>query len=240
MEDIGKSVKKVDHDKKAAGVARYIGDVMTKNLLYAKVVRSTRAGALIKSIEFPELPEGYRVISWRDVPGENVVHVVEDDMPIFAVDRVEYIGEPIVLIVGPDKSVLYRLCEDIVVQYWDLPSILSLDNAEEVFYEEGFSYGDVDGAFECADLIFEEDFTTGHQEHAYLETQGIIAEPIGDRMVIQGSMQCPYYIYYSVAKALGVEKERVRVIQTVTGGGFGGKEDYPSVLAVKQLWQPQL
>ena len=79
--------------------------------------------------------------------------------------------------------------------------------------------------------MFVETFQTGYQEQAYLETQGMIAYPHDGRMTVRGSMQCPYYVHGAVAKALGYAGKDVQVIQDVTGGGFGGKEAYPSILA---------
>ena len=81
--------------------------------------------------------------------------------------------------------------------------------------------------------MLELECSTPHQEHMYLEPQGMIARPLeGGGVEILGSMQCPYYALGALCHGLGLPPERVRVRQTVTGGGFGGKEDYPSVLAL--------
>src|SRR5207237_1102005 len=82
-------------------------------------------------------------------------------------------------------------------------------------------------------------YRTGHQEQLYIETNGVIALPGGhdpdqphaDGITVYGSMQCPYYVVRALESLLGVPREKVRVVQTTTGGGFGGKEEYPSVIA---------
>src|SRR5262249_32656317 len=83
-----------------------------------------------------------------------------------------------------------------------------------------------------ADVVIEGTYETGAQEHVYIEPQAMMACPDADGgFTILGSLQCPYYVQPAVAAGLGGADERVRVIQTTTGGGFGGKEDFPSMLA---------
>ncbi|MDQ7778860.1 MAG: xanthine dehydrogenase family protein molybdopterin-binding subunit [Planctomycetota bacterium] len=100
------------------------------------------------------------------------------------------------------------------------------------FYEPSIVKGDVEAAFKNSDLMVESEYRTGFQEHAYLETQGVIAIPHRDGSVrIIGSLQCPYYVRPAVARVLGMPDEKVVVEQAPTGGAFGGKEDFPSLLA---------
>ncbi|MDD5067304.1 MAG: molybdopterin-dependent oxidoreductase, partial [bacterium] len=92
--------------------------------------------------------------------------------------------------------------------------------------------GNTKKAFRKADVVVEKEFRTNYQVHAYLEPQGMVAEPRPDRsMNIYGSMQCPFYVLDAVSVVLGFPKNRITVIQAATGGGFGGKEDVPSILA---------
>lgn len=231
MASISKSVKKVDHEDKSSGKAIYIADCHEPEMLYGKMVRSGKARAIILEVELPKLPKGYVAVDWRDVPGINAVHVVEDDMPLFAEKQVEYIGEPVCMIAGPCQEVVEHLCSQVRIRYQVLEPVISMDESHIIFYDKQFEYGDVEQAFAEADFVMEETFCTGYQEHAYLEPQGILAYPSAGGMVIKGSMQCPYYIQGAAAKVLGIEPGKVRVIQSVTGGGFGGKEDYPSVVA---------
>ena len=119
----------------------------------------------------------------------------------------------------------------IQVEYEDLPPVLDIRDFDTVFFDYEYGKGDVDKAFADADKIYEEEFETGYQEQAYLETQGMIAEPGADKMTVHGSMQCPYYVHGAVMRALGYSASQVQIKQDVTGGGFGGKEAFPSILA---------
>lgn len=232
MTGIGESVKKIDHNSKISGEAQYIADLREEGILYGKIVRSACAKAKIIQITMPPLPEGYGYADWRDIrSGKNVVHVVADDMPVFAEGCVEYIGEPILIVVGPLEEQVEYLCKQVEITYEPDEPVVDMSSAREIFYKNEYSYGDVDTAFSQADFVAEEEFDTGYQEHAYLEPQGIVVYPEGTHTVIKGSMQCPYYIQTAVSAVLGVPPEHVRVIQSITGGGFGGKEDYPSVVA---------
>lgn len=231
MEAISKPVKKKDHDAKISGRALYVDDLLLDNMLYGKLLRSARAKARILSISRPELPDGYFIADKNDVPGVNRVQIVLDDTPVYAEDIVEYVGEPVLMVVGPDINEVRRIMESIVIEYEELDPVIDMSKSATVFFNYNYSKGDVDKAFEEADRIFEETFRTGYQEQAYLETQGIVAYPRDGRMTVRGSMQCPYYVHGAVQKAMGCNKEDVQVIQDVTGGGFGGKEAFPSILA---------
>lgn len=243
MDSIGTPIRRFDFDEKVSGSARYCADVRLDGLLYAKTLRSTKARARIISLEIPPLAEGYCTVSADDIPGRNVVPIVYEDQPFLARDVVNYIGEPILLVVGPDKGAILDIMSRIRVTYEELQPVLSIDEAEQrtenfIFGDKPYfvSYecakGDMNEAITRAAHVFEDEFRTGYQEHAYLETQGCIAVYQDGRVTVSGSMQCPYYVKEALVQALGWPGERVRVIQLPTGGGFGGKEEYPSIPGV--------
>src|SRR5205085_2272567 len=92
--------------------------------------------------------------------------------------------------------------------------------------------GNVEEAFDGPGLIVVEgEYTTGAQEQLYIETNGVIAEATAEGVTVRGSMQCPYYVHKALVKLFDLAEDRVRVIQTETGGGFGGKEEYPSMIS---------
>lgn len=225
-----KSVSKVDHDAKVRGEALYVCDYPADEMLTGRILRSSIPKGIVRSVALPELPEGYFYIDKNDVPGINEVHIVQDDTPLFT-DRVEYIGDPIGMLVGPCEREVSRLLEQIAVEYEELTPVFDARESYTVFFDYNIEKGDADEAFAAADRVFEYEYTTGLQEHMYLETNGIIGEYKDGKMYLHGSIQCPYYVHTAVVKALGFEREDVIIRQDVTGGGFGGKEDYPSVLA---------
>ena len=105
MKDISTSVQKMDADDKISGRALYVDDYSFDNLYHAKTLRSTKAKAKIKNIHIPELPDDYFVVDRFDVPHSNVVKMIFEDWPVFANDTVNYVGEPILIICGRDKTV---------------------------------------------------------------------------------------------------------------------------------------
>lgn len=231
MGNISESIKKKDHDAKVSGRAMYVDDHKMEDMLYGRILRSSKAKARIINIIKPDLPEGYFIVDKNDVTGKNKVHIVLDDTPVFAEDTVEYIGDPILMVVGENLKEVERILNEIIVVYEELEPILDIQKSDTIFFNYNYEKGDIQKTLKEADNVFIETFQTGHQEQAYLETQGMIAYPNNGRMVVRGSMQCPYYIYRAIAMALGYEEKDIQVIQDVTGGGFGGKEGYPSILA---------
>ena len=235
MREICKSIKKKDHDPKIEGRSVYLADYNTtadgREILCGKLLHSTLAKAKVLGVKLPELPEGYLYVDASDIPGDNNVNIVLDDTPVFARDTVEYIGEPIGMIVGPDEKVVDRLLSETEVEYEELEPMLDISKGEEFFFNYEFGHGDVEKAFAEADKVYEEEFVTGYQDQAYLEPQGMMAEPEEDgRMFVHGSLQCAYYVHGAVARALGTGPDGVHILQDVTGGGFGGKEDFPSII----------
>ena len=228
MSDISKSILKVDSVEKATGKARYIDDLRPDGVLYAKTLRSPIAKGKITGRRYPILPEGYFIIDHEDVPGGNVVKVIFEDWPIFAIDEVNHIGEPILLVVGEDKATVQELLEAIEIDYQeDNPVFDYKDSAIHYDYVKG----DGDKVFEHADRIVSDTYDTGYQEQLYIEPQGVMASFEDGKVTLMGTIQCPYYVKNALVSALACKEDQVRVIQTTTGGAFGGKEEFPSLIA---------
>lgn len=230
MKDISEPVKKKDHDEKMSGRAIYIADMKFDDMLYGVMVRSTISYGRIKNIELPEMKDGYYIIKGDDVPGENLLKVITSEQPIFADKVVRYIGEGILMIAGPDKNMAQKYAHEVKVEYDVLKPILSIENATESAAAYHYIKGNPEESFKEAAKIIEETFYTGYQEQAYLEPQGAIGIFKNGKATIYGSMQCPYYVKNAVMSAMNLEEDKVQIVQAVTGGGFGGKEDYPSML----------
>ncbi|MCL1880144.1 MAG: xanthine dehydrogenase family protein molybdopterin-binding subunit [Actinomycetia bacterium] len=233
MHQISQHVMKKDHREKIDGTALYVGDFTQQGALCARLVRSPHAHARIEAIHYPRFPEGYYKVDAADVPGENIVHVVEDDSPVFEADEVMFIGDPVAMIIGPDPALVDQLVAATVIDYRELPAILDIHDSDKVFFDYHYHKGDIDAAFAVADKIYEEDFQTPYQEQAYLETQGVIACFQDGQLTVHGSLQCPYYVQAAVIKACGLSAAQVRIQQDYTGGGFGGKEAFPSFIAAQ-------
>jgi xanthine dehydrogenase molybdopterin-binding subunit B len=113
--------------------------------------------------------------------------------------------------------------------------VLELDGATEMMKQIRIEKGELAVGFAEAELIVEGSYATGHQEQLYIEPNGVIALPEIDGnpagITVYGSLQCPYYVVKALKTLLGLSESQVRVVQMTTGGGFGGKEEYPSVIA---------
>lgn len=224
----------------ATGEAKYVADRYYEGMLEGRFYRSSCPRGIIKSTTIPEMSEGYHLFGAGDVPGNNVLPIVEIDWPAFAEKEVRFIGQVIFLLVGPDPNIIEQLLAQIEVEYEPLTPAYTIaqskalvdgaiHSTDNVLDTHTLNKGNIEEGFARAVTIVEETCTTGYQEHIYLETQGCIGYPQEGKIVIEGSMQCPFYVHHCMAVLLG--HDRVRAIQCPTGGGFGGKEDYPNVLA---------
>lgn len=231
MHEISKPVVKKDHQEKTSGSAVYIADFKMDNMLYGGFLRSEKARGVIEAIEIPPLDEGYHVVGYRDVPGMNLLKVVTSEQPIFAEQEVQFIGEPILLLAGPDEKQVKNYLKQMKVTYAEKDPILRIEDSTEAAAEYSYQKGSPEEVFANAARVVEETFETGYQEQAYIEPQGVLADFHDGKITVYGSMQCPYYVKSAVMQAMDLGEDAVQIIQTTTGGGFGGKEDYPSLIA---------
>ena len=230
MRDISESVKKKDHDMKMSGRAEYIADMEFDGMLYGKVVRSAIAYGRLLQITLPSLPEDYYAVGAGDIPGDNRLKVVTSEQPIFAEEAVRYAGEAILMLAGPDKKLTEELAAQVRIEYEEWKPVLDMEEASEFAASYQYFKGDPEAAFAEAEEIVTETFHTGYQEQAYIEPQGVTGVYRDGKITVYGSLQCPYYVRDAVMQAMNLSKEQVQIIQSVTGGGFGGKEDYPSLI----------
>jgi len=238
---ISTPVDRLDGPEKASGRALYIDDIRPDGLLYARTLRGDRPRARITDIRLPEIPDGYFIVDRKDVPGHNRIKMLEDDWPFFAEEVINHVGEPILLVVGPDREKVDTILWAIEVTYEDIQPVLSIDAAlaaenpifgdDNCFATYQFQKGDPESAFKGANKVIEGEFKTGYHEQAYMEPQGMIGEYQDGKLTVTGSMQCPYYVKNAMLQLTGFPEDRVQIIQSTTGGAFGGKEEYPSLLA---------
>ena len=228
MSDISTSINKVDNEEKATGRAIYVDDITPEGVLYAKTLRSPIPCGKIVKRSYPVVPEGYYIIDFEAIPGENYIQIIYKDWPIFAEDEVNHIGEPILLVIGEDKKIIQQILSEIEIIYEATTPVFDyMDSAIQYEYVKG----DGDSIFNDAEQVITYTYDTGYQEQLYIEPQGVIGLYEHERIVIKGSMQCPYYIKNALVTTLACDENYVRVVQTTTGGAFGGKEEFPSLIA---------
>ncbi|HEX8361277.1 MAG TPA: xanthine dehydrogenase family protein molybdopterin-binding subunit [Longimicrobium sp.] len=228
---VGRSVSRKDGMAKTTGTARYVDDLSFPGMLYGRTIRSTIPRGRVRSISLDFDPAGFTIVDYRDIPGPrcNFVALIEDDQPFLVAEEINHYAEPILLLAHADRERL--MAAEVRVEYDTAEPVLDPEQSPTTFKTLRINKGDVEAALATADRIIEGTYRTGHQEHVYIETNGVIAVPEAGGMTIHGSMQCPYYVHKAIKALLQLTDERVRVVQTETGGGFGGKEEYPNILA---------
>jgi CO/xanthine dehydrogenase Mo-binding subunit len=242
-ERIGKSIPRKEGRKKVTGQALYVDDLTFPDMLHGATVRSPVARGRIKSISFEgDLPwDEFVVVTAKDIPGANHVALILEDQPYLAAEYVNHPEEPVVLLAHKDKYLLEEARRRVKIDIEELSAVLTLDDSltkkeiiwgdDNVFKTFLVDKGNVDEAWASADFIVEGEYETGAQEQLYIENNGAIAiaRP-KEGVTVWGSMQCPYYVHKALIKLFNLPEHQVRVIQTETGGGFGGKEEYPSLI----------
>ncbi len=229
MPTIGRNVPRRDGMEKVTGAARYVDDLVFPGMLHGRTIRSTIACGRIRAVNRLFDQAGFTVVDYRDIPGRNVVALIVDDQPCLAERVVRHDAEPILLLAHADRERL--VAADVDIEYEPSEPVFDPLHSPKVFKSVAISKGDVEAGFRLADEIVEGEYRVGHQEHVYIETNGVIAVPENGGITLHGSLQCPYYVQKALCVVLGLPPEKVRVVQAETGGGFGGKEEYPSILA---------
>lgn len=217
------------------GAAKYTDDLVVPGAWHGKTVRSTIPAGRVRSITLDQGFDwtGVVVVTADDIPGENVVHLIRDDQPVLAGlgSEIRHKEEPVLLLAGPDRACVEEAARHIHIEYDTATPVYDLDKATELYSTIEISKGD---AVEDEDVeVVQRTFKVGLQEQLYIEPQGAIAIPeAGGAIRVVGSLQCPYYVHRALKRALKLTDAQAIVVQAETGGGFGGKEEYPSMVAI--------
>src|SRR5437763_1089202 len=241
---IGSSLPRTEGRSKVTGQARYVDDLSFPEMLHGVTVRSSIARGSIRNIQFdPRIPwHEFTIVTSLDIPGRNRIALIADDQPCLSEKIINHAEEPVLLLAHSDEQLLEEARRFVTLDIDPLPAIFDIDDAlakkeiiwgsDNVFKTLLVEKGDVDSAWAKAHVIVEGEYHTGAQEQLYIEPQGMIAQYSPESgITIWGSMQCPYYVHKALILLLNLPSEKVRVIQTETGGAFGGKEEDPSVIA---------
>lgn len=229
---------------KLTGRERYVDDLPLEGFLWGATVRSPAARGRISDIVFGDGVDWseFVIVDHTDIPGRNAVYLMEYDQPALAPGYVRHVHEPVLLLAHPSRELARRAVREVEVivdvdppalDFRTLPSPDLIQYGEDnVLKRLSIQKGDVERALAESPIVVDGVYETGAQEHVYLETQGMLAYLDDDVLVIKGSMQCPYYVVKALKPALNRSDAEIRVIQTPTGGGFGGKEEFPSMVAL--------
>jgi len=241
---VGKSMPRKEGRDKVTGAARYIDDMTIPGMIYGATVRSQIPRGKIKTVSFdPRFDwDEFVTVTAQDIPGRNCIALILDDQPCLADGMVNHPEEAILLLAHSDPYLLRKAIDGVRIEYEPQAPVFSIEESERqetviwgsdnVFKTFLIEKGDVDEVWSAADYVVEGKYTTGAQEQLYIENQGVIASFDAEHgLTLWGSLQCPYYVHKALMALCGLPAEKVRVVQVETGGAFGGKEEYPSMIA---------
>jgi CO/xanthine dehydrogenase Mo-binding subunit len=249
MNFVGQSVQRVDAAGKVTGQTLFPGDINMPDQAHMKILFANRPHAIIRRMDTTraEALDGVlAVFTAKDVP-VNEYGLIMNDQPVLCgpgsskpyADRVRFIGDHVAVVVAETEAIAAQARDLILVEYEDLPletdprkamqpgaTLLHPDRENNVFSRFRIRKGDLDEAFENADVIVEDFYETPAQEHAYLQPEaGVCYYDEEDRLTVLVAGQWTHEDQEQIAHALGLPLEKVRVIYPAIGGAFGGRED---------------
>ena len=244
---VGRPLPRPDAIAKATGAATFAADLSLPGMLFAKVLRSQYPHARLLGIDTTRAqacPGVVRILTHPDVPGRQNHGVVRPDWPVFASNKVRYLGDAIALVVAESERQAEEALQQIRVDYEPLPVIGRPEEAlaagAVAIHEDGnllkhivVTKGQVDEAFGPDLLVVEREYYVPSADHAFLEPEAALAtvDEGGNVLVYVGS-QIPFGDQQQIAASLDLPVDQVRVIQTSVGGAFGGKEDIAAQIHV--------
>lgn len=246
---IGEAVTRKEGRAKVMGTACYTDDMVVAGMLHGATVRTSVPRGILKGITYGDgIPWGeFTIVTAADIPGTNRVASIIQDQPFLVGigEEITHPEQPVVLLAHTDKVLLEKARRAVSLQVEELPAILDIESSlalKQVIYgtnnllkEIRILKGDPDAAWAGAAYVIEGRYQSGAQEQMYLEPNAMLATVTGTgaqaEVVVHGSLQCPYYVHGALKHLFALPDEQVRVIAMELGGAFGGKEDYPSLIA---------
>ena len=246
---ISRPLPRPDAVDKVTGKGIYADDLYVEGMLHAKTLRSQYPHARLLSIDTSRaraLPGVVTVLTAADIPGRKDCGVHEIDWPVLCYDKVRYVGDAIAVVVAESEAVAVAALKLIDVAYEPLPPVPGPQEAAlpdaPLIHEAGehaaaggirnclahfhLENGDVDAAFAEADIVIEREYRTQTVEHAFIEPEAGLAVPEANgRITVYCGGQIPFGDRAQIAASLNLPEDRVRVVNCLIGGGFGGKED---------------
>ena len=250
---VGSRVVREDTWGKVFGQTKFPADVNLPDQLYGVVVRSPHPHARVRNVVIEQamgLPGVVTVLTAKDVPN-NSHGVLFRDQPVLA-EYIRMVGDPVAL-VGAETLELARTAAKLVeVDYEVLPAVFDPEEAmasdilplhpelrpTNVLYHLPIRHGTMEEGWAKADVVIEQDYSTQHMDHAFLQPEAVLAH-VDERghMVVQTATQYAHYDRGEIAHALGLRFSQVQVKTMAVGGAFGGREDISlQILAALMAW----
>jgi len=236
---IGKNFPNYYSKKQVTGKLIFGADIKYPNTCYAKILRSKYAHAKIKNIDTLKarsLNGVLAIITGKDIL-HNIFGSTHKDQPMIAQDKVRYMGDPVAVVAAEDENIAEKALNLIDLKYEKLPAIFDSIEAMKKnafpIHRNGniashlqIKKGDVEKEFKKSDFIFEETFKTNAVEHVHIEPHAATAVTDEDgHLTVWSAVQRPFLVAADISKILKIPLNKVRVIATAVGGGFGGKNE---------------
>lgn len=241
---VGSRVERLDGIPKLNGDEIFGADFWPENSLYLRVLRSPYHSARFLTGDVEAWIRKHDLVSHvflaSDIDGDNRFGVIPPmaDQPALAMDETRFKGEAVAIIAGRSQDIAALDISDFPISWTEQPAIMDVESAvmnnaaqihphrdNNLLITGVVKHGDIAKGFEGADHIAEMSFSTSYVEHAYIEPEAGAAWMDGDIVVIQACTQAPIMDRDDTAKILGLPVEKVRIIPSATGGGFGSKLD---------------
>jgi len=237
---IGKRELRRDGKVKAEGKALYPADIYLDDMVYGRTLRSTIPKGHF-SLDFREalkIPGVLGILTAKDIPGKNEYGVLLKDHQVFCEHSVKQIGDPLGLVVAETEKIAKKAAGMVKVRYEEEEGVFdpreAMKNSAPAVHEDRdntlFHFklrkGNVEEAFRDAHVVVENTYHSESVDHAFLQTEaGVAYWEESDRLVIVASTQYPHFDRSEIANSLGLDEEKVRIINPAVGGSFGGRED---------------
>ena len=237
---IGKNFHPKHILKKIKGDAKFCADIKFKNSIALKALRSSKHHAVIENIDISKamkIPGVIKIFRAKDIPGKNLIGILNKDQPLLIDDKVRSKADPIALIAAKTDNIALKALKKIHVTYKELKPIFSIKDAllKDAYpihktgnnlFTSKVKKGDIKKGFKNCFSIIKNQYKTHAVEHNYIEPDAGAGYVDKDgTLVIYASTQNPHYDHQELASLLNLEHEKIRIIQAVTGGGFGSKLD---------------
>lgn len=244
---VGLPLGRVDGNAKVRGIARYVDDLKVRDMWHGATKRSSTPHGILKAIHLaPEFDwDEIVVVTAADIPGANSILLIESDQPALVPigGVIKHAEEAVALVAAPTRARALAALAHLSLEVEAKPAAFCAEDAlraevsiygeDNIFKEFLINKGDSDIEADLAACphVVEGCYRTQAQEQMYIETQGMLAYWDKEHCHVIGSMQCPFYIHKALRNLLALGADDLVVEQAVTGGGFGGKEEYPSMVA---------
>ena len=247
---VSKSVNRIDGYEKVTGKAVFGADLNFFGQLHAKTLYGNVPHAKIIQIDTRKaeaLKGVISVITVKDIPGENIMF---GRFPVLVSDEIRYVGDGIAVVAAETLRTAEEAVSLIELEYEELPAIISIEESldekslkihkdlDNNFIDNShykMRLGDIESGFKDSEIIIEEQYRTGFVDQAYIEPEAVLAlpDPYNQGVIVHGTFQNPFSMRENVASALGLPLSQVRIIQTVIGGSFGGKDESVMFMAAR-------